>query len=1064
MRWLVPALLATYALAADPAPVPVPVVPAGDTVQNPLPPAPPPIEQGAAELRDRLPRSAAIVERADGLWWQGAEPAAAFRLVAVDQHGDPVVDTPAGRVSVQRRLVSAARADAVQALLLLSPLAAEAALGGELRLAEGPLTGLHLRAGEAVIAAGALLKPDPAPAPDRGPDLAALREAITALSSDLDRLDLEPAARRAVGDVLGKLPLSEHAGDIDDASPDFCRRVVRSGWLRSHFPGLASDEAVEQAVRAAETPRPVRRWTGTNAEMAEMRDAFGRGGWMLRTSTRSAWMADHPEPTYFGGMPAMVVVAELAPGADPVRPEAGQVSAARSWRLADGDWLQVAAWTADGRIEVPDGPWGRHVPRRTRTPAVGDWMPPHIVIPALSGDPLLIATAHGAVVPPRDASPAEGERFLVEAARGLPDAAHLDLIGQYLLRYVYDSPDPRRPLLIGNKRDKGDIHQTSLQTLSTAAGGQFRGDCDDLAELYESIAERQGRTAHVIGVPGHAACAWAERRADSWHVFVLQTGPALEFSDAALPTALGRAYNHFDDADTFDPNGLGVLLRFSNENQRGSWRLSWRIFEDPEYARLMIDVQKDWHYSTYQRGIAKMRNLIAANAREGAETANFRELSGLYSFTGQYGLAADHHAKAIELTRDDPLSQLYMQVELLGHLLDAGRRQEAREAALDLLDRRIPEQTKNLGPNLMQVGAQMAATLASHGHRDLAVRALRPAIAMLSDRIAETFGRKQRGKGPATHPVAGLTILGDWLESADFEQNVWDNNNALQQFRRLSQRLAATAILCLERAAPADIAADADLQVLARFVQTWLDRIAFRDIDDDYEAQFRYATAGRAYGTLLGAERFGALLEAAPRGGGDAEAMRRRAGGLVQVLVDAGRIADSTPYWSGLLMEMFDRDRETFDRARAVAVADRAMAAYASAKGTALDHPQIALQAHLAALIRALVAEDEPALRALLKAAADRGDKDWVDDTAQWLGDAARWLPQPWYARVLAAWNDTIGYEPKYFWIAWRAALGKAPAHAIMAAELAVKRFPENADFREELAYMQQVLAQPAAR
>jgi hypothetical protein len=1067
MRWISLTLLAlAVAGAADPVVKPVPI---GDTVQLPAPPAPPDLNPAVADLKSRLPDVPCVVERDGKLWWQGKDATEAVAFSGLDEQRQPQVSTDCGVVTVQRRLIEDGRIDALQALLALTPIAKEAGLGEGLRLAEGPLTGLHLRSANAVVLAGGVLQKQEIAAADRGPEISELREAIATLKSELPGLDMDEPARRALGAVLDKLPSSEHNGDLDDASPEFCRRVVRSGWLRQFFPALQSDDRIELAVRTAERPQAVKRWSGAGGELAELRDAFGRGSWILRTAARSAWLTDHPEPIYFSGMPAMVTVSELAPGSDPLAANP-EILSARSWRQVDADWVPVASWKAGGNLDIAEGTWARAVPRRTRSPNVGDWVPAHLVVTSTLGDILALATVHGAVIPPRNDSAEEGERFLVEAARSLPDAAHLDLVGQYLLRYVYDSPDPRRPTLIGNKQDKGDIHQTALQTLANTAGGMFRGDCDDLAELYETIAERQGHTAHVIGVPGHAACAWAERRSDAWHVFILQTGPALEFADAdpkmGLQNALGRAYKHFDDSDAFDPNGLGVLLRFTNENQRGPWRLSYRIFEDPEYARIMIDVQKDWHFSTYQRGIAKMQALIASGEHNGKdeskETANFRELSGLYSFTGQYALAAEYHQKAIDLTSEEPVSALYMDVELIGHLFDAGKSHRAREVALDLLEHQIPAQTKALGPSLMQVSAQLANVLASHQSRDLALRALRPGLAMFNERLAETLGRKQqRGRGDvAQQPVAGLNSLGDWLEGSDFDQNLWDNHPALQQFRRLSQFLAGTAIACLDGASQADLAADPDLQLAARFAQVWLDRVAFRDIDDPGEVLFRYATAGKAYATLLGSERFQPLLDAAPRPASLNEAPRRRIGGIAQVVLDAGWIKISPPYWSSELLDLFDRDKDTFDLKRALSLADNCLEATAAIKGTPLEHPRIALLSHIAKLVRALIAKDEPALRACLRVVKDRADKDWYDQTSQWLGDTARRLDPVWFATVLKAWDSEVGYKPKYFWIAWRAALNKAPKQALMAAELAAQRFSDDPAFADELQFMRTVLAE----
>ena len=114
-----------------------------------------------------------------------------------------------------------------------------------------------------------------------------------------------------------------------------------------------------------------------------------------------------------------------------------------------------------------------------------------------------IVVADGILRPPSEPSTAEAERFLDDAARMLPDAGSLDLIGQYMVKYVYDSPDPTRPLLIGNRDDSSDIHQTAHQTLATVANGVCRGDCDDLSEIYQDIAARQGKLGYVISLPGH---------------------------------------------------------------------------------------------------------------------------------------------------------------------------------------------------------------------------------------------------------------------------------------------------------------------------------------------------------------------------------------------------------------------------------------------------------------------------------------------------------------------------------------------------------------------------------
>lgn len=1061
---LLVAALASACLAADQAPPVVAPPPAKPVPAAETAPVPPAARDGAqiADLRAKLPQAAWIAERDGKLWWQAGGKSVA--ITGIDERQDPQVEAACGTVTVQRLLLVDERADALAALEAEAALAKAAKLSG-LRLAEGPLTGIHLRNPDAVVLPDGVLTKADAPAGDRAAEVAAVHAAVDVLKAELTKLGMDGPAQRCTGAVLDKLPSADKGGEIDDATPEYLRRVVRSGWLKQFFPTTDLDDKVEQAVIAAERPTPVRMWKGPSGLLAEVRDAFGRSGWVLRSPSRSAWLVEHAAPIYFNSMPALIEVVELAPGSDPLAADAASaVRSARLWRLAEGDYLPLAAWSPGKPLACAQADWERAVPRRGRPPSVEGWFPPNMLVTTLQGDVIALATDSGTVTPPKNASAAEGERFLAEAARALPDAAHLDLIGEYLLRYVYDSPDPTRPALIGNKQDKGDIHQTALQTTARTAGGMFCGDCDDLAELYETIADRQGRTAHVITLPSHAACAWAEKKAESWHVCLLQTGPALEFIDADLKQALAKTYKHFDDSETFDPNGLGLLLRFSGENLRGQWRLSYRIFEDPEYSRIMIDVQKDWHFSTYQRGIAKMQKLIASNETEGRETANYRELSGLYSFTGQYALAAEFHQKAIDLTQGQPLSALYMDVELVGHLFDAGADHKAREVAIDLIEKQFPAHAKELGPSLMQVGPDLASTLAAHGARDLALRALRPAMALLDSTILETLGHKAPGgkADPAGNPVAGLTALGEWLEGPEFNAELWENHPKLQQFRRLSGMIAGTAIRVLEGTSPADRAGDADLQTAARFTQVWLDRIAFRDADEPGEALFRFAMAGKAYEALLGEAQFAALMDTAPKPAALDSVPARRVGGIAQVALDAGWVRLSAPYWSEKLMRRFERDRDAFDPKLALADVQRAVDAATAIRGTPLEHPRIALQTHLAKVIGAVIARDEAGLRACLKKVREEKDKDYLDDTAQWLGDAARRVPLDWFATVLKAWDQEIGDagKQKYFWIAWRAALGKAPGHALLAAKLAAERFGnEDPAFVEEYQFMNGLLA-----
>ena len=174
-------------------------------------------------------------------------------------------------------------------------------------------------------------------------------------------------------------------------------------------------------------------------------------------------------------------------------------------------------------------------------------------------------------------------------------------------------------------------------------------DCDDLGELYQTIADKQGRMGHLLILPGHTAFATARKNGNMWTVELMQTGPTYAISAADLPEALRQTWKKFDQTAPFSPDHLGVLLRFSGENQRGHFGLGWRIFSDPEYAKTMIDVQRDWQYQTYARAITKMKRLIEAGDKD---TANYHELAALYSVTGQCERAIELQRQTLESATD----------------------------------------------------------------------------------------------------------------------------------------------------------------------------------------------------------------------------------------------------------------------------------------------------------------------------------------------------------------------------------------------------------------------------
>ena len=992
------------------------------------------------------------------LWWDDGHGAKiAIALVECGQ-GNPQIETEIGRMAVDRKLMSDERADVIARIPPLIAVAKAAGLSGEgLVVRESILAGIHLRADATLVLAEGVLSKVALEPVARGSELETVERLTSEVIGLLSDTKLDDMGRKTVEDVLNRLPNEDGNQQVDEVAPSFARRLVRSGWLEQFMSGQEQARQLTAAINASDVFTANTRFAGTTAggkplELAEVKDAFGEGGWILRTPTRSALTRLMPMPFYHSGAQAMNLVVELPSVADPLTyPDPGVAPlSARLYR----NGKQIAAWNKDSGFTVDKILWREAVPddrskQGVNHNATTDFMPPHILVAGFNGDLGGLITAGGWLAAPT-AETKDAERFLREAATQLPDAAHLDLIGQYILSYVYDSPDSRYPQLIGNKQIKGDIQQTAQQTLGTATGGVIRGDCDDLAELYQVISERQGRTSIVLALPSHAADAWAEKQADGkWHVFVLQTGPALEFTDASLPKALEATYKWFGASEVFDPNGLSLLLRFSGENTRSSWRLSWRIFAEPDYAKAMIDVQKDWHFQTYQRGINTMLEMIAKGDQD---TANFRELSGLYNFTGQYDEAAKYHQLAIDAM--DPVSEaaslFTMRIELLGHLFEAKQDAKAKALAKDMIAVQFPAVKSALGPSAWSAGLQLVGVLKLHHAAELASEAYE---AMLLANLSDQLGSLQDK----------VESLAGYVQSPKFNQEAWDNSGQLQELRSLTSQHAGMSIALLDETGPSALALSEPLQAAAKVAELWLTHLAFRDVDEPGEAPFRFASAGRYYAAILGQERFDQLLAAAALPTeGDVD-HTKRVGGLAQVPLDLPWIRSSVIYWLARMQELVAKDKVTLDKAEIARLAKQLDEAYVVGAKLGIEHPQIEVGNHLGKLIAALIGQDAKGVAERLQYVFDKNDKRLRDDTAQCIGDLSRFMSLEWFGRVMAMWDrQPERNKQKYFWIAWRAVLTGGTQQGLLAAKVAADRFRDDPAFAEEYQFMRK-LYEPAA-
>src|SRR5262249_29781229 len=286
--------------------------------------------------------------------------------------------------------------------------------------------------------------------------------------------------------------LEDSQTNFDYVPPSFARRLVRFGWLSALGAPPALCDELRRAVIEAERLRPVARYTGRDSTFELVEDAYGARVWTLATPRRVGYSRVAAAPAYYTNGKSTRLVVHLPTGTDPLH-DAARYQSAELFAGAD----QLAAWDPAHGFAADDDSWRSAFPTKgegVEWAALPDALPAHVLITAPNGDVLALATRFGVVHPAHGGveSVADAEKFYAEAARALPDAAHLDLIGEYLLVYAFDSPDPRNPALLGTRMVSGDIHQTAEQTLATTTGGMMRGDCDDLSELDQEIAERQG--------------------------------------------------------------------------------------------------------------------------------------------------------------------------------------------------------------------------------------------------------------------------------------------------------------------------------------------------------------------------------------------------------------------------------------------------------------------------------------------------------------------------------------------------------------------------------------------
>jgi hypothetical protein len=578
-------------------------------------------------------------------------------------------------------------------------------------------------------------------------------------------------------------------------------------------------------------------------------------------------------------------------------------------------------------------------------------------------------------------------------------------VGDFIFSYTYDSPDPTVPRLIGEEGRYADIHQTTAATLATALDGRFRGDCDDLAEVYTTILARQGRLAHVLNLGNHAAAGFLERDGQGWTMHVLHSGPAMGWTADQPGDAVLAAYTALANqaAMPSSADSIGVLLRFAGESTRSPWRLSWRIFAEPAYAATMIAVQRDWHFRTYHHGIAAMQRLLDAGDRD---PANFSELSGLHRRMQDWEPALAWHRRLMELHDGGTQLERLSEISLL---TGANKPAEAASAAQTLAERTLP----GLHEHDPIAAVRLAADIVQRVHDPIARRA------MTTRWIAPWI--------EATEPEIRSWIEGRYATAvwaADPKMRAWFAGATLVADQRLEQWRADGS-----RAGTAEW----------RWLDWWYGRVCALPGGTHVNPLWLVLGAGDWLQERLGAAAVDRLVAGVrpPVTWGN---LVLRFDGFTATPRTASWLRISVPWWEQRVAAAArlpaGDGRVTAVRA-ALAGLDEALPLLPALELAEAGSEGIAIRSHL---IAAFAIDDPGLLEDTLNAIAARHERELDEASATILGRWGGALPAERFAAVLARWHAVVGVQAFALEIAWSALQAGHPEAARIAAADAAQR------------------------
>lgn len=868
-------------------------------------------------------------------------------------------------------------------------------------------------------------------------------EECTQLIGEIDASDLlQPAKESLVRSVatcfLSESGLEKIASRLqeDEDVPDeaFVRRYLAHGELRSILKSSTLCARLEEKLRTQQRARPARAWRGNGRSYVELTNDFGDGARVLHERDRTVVVSSLALD--FDEVVDCSIAVELPPRGDLL--DLGRARAATLYH----EGKVTLRWKQGESLSVVDPDRWHEITRPSRRELRG-WLPPHIPLMNLEGRLHGLVTRHGICTAPGIEH--TGSAWIEHAARMLPDAWHLDLIRVWFFEYIYDSPDPRYPRIPGTEYIHGDIHQTTRQTLATSLDGFVRGDCDDLAELFQEIHLAQGKLGHILSVPGHAAYGFCEKQGRLWYAQALHTYEPVRFRARSLDAAVQRLYKFFDPGSKTETAQLPILLRFAGENQRDTWRLGARIFEDAEYARVMTSLQRDWHYHAFARAADVMKTRIESGD---SSIPDRLEYAGLLERSGQWKKAA-RQLETIAQDFADPECEVALR--RVATLFEAGE-VEAAYAVVDALRKDALPRLKRAGIGYFGPVFILANALLE---LDGGPRAIETCLSICSNELSAL--RK------------GFRVTAGWLTSRSFDSEMWHYSPFHEDMRQGQRMWVALATQLLDTIDEDDPIWRGRRAMFAREVETWIQKILPWDLDERDELLERMALVGD-YLASIGVPEFEARVDradtpkqsAVPATSAEDDAPRKRRKPWKQELDRDLRWLKICLPWH---LTRFERTVREAVRARRkslpsspTGVVDRLAP---TLRRVEIAWPEVrARYPGAAAWYRAgveasryqvaLLRGDVDAQRAILGRVKEAGDKFLVDETIASIGDLAPLLDRERFATGLSVFADVLDYRPLWFHIVWTAYRSGAASRARQAADFACERHAGDTIFRAE--------------